>query len=228
LRGVDSDTSDLLSQLAQAFPGANEDIMQLIIDFLPNFHDASEVLRRIYGQSTRKREKRPVKRASGKKEADISKGLQNCFYLTEVAKKAQAGTSSKEKKSSLDQVFKAANRKAASYAQELNEFKLLEFIDKFPGKNSIDFHGLFLHQALDLVDDLLQTVPELLAKHRHEIDSNHTRKDHFELIIITGRGSHSRGNRPVLQPEIFAYLSEKGYWCHKKEIGQVRVYFRLP
>lgn len=47
-----------------------------------------------------------------------------------------------------------------------------------------------------------------------EVSAWALRQDTKELTIITGRGNHSPGGKPVIKPELERYLSRNGYWWH--------------
>ncbi|MFO0748788.1 MAG: Smr/MutS family protein [Myxococcota bacterium] len=47
-----------------------------------------------------------------------------------------------------------------------------------------------------------------------ELNDELDRCDDARLLVITGRGRHSPGGRPVIKPLVEAFLNRNGYWRH--------------
>jgi len=66
---------------------------------------------------------------------------------------------------------------------------------------TVDLHGLGLAPSMEMTAWALRSPSR-------------------ELTIITGRGLHSPGGKPVIKPEVERYLSRNGYWWHHQEMDE--------
>lgn len=69
------------------------------------------------------------------------------------------------------------------------------------GSLTVDLHGLDLQSSLEMAAWALRSGPG-------------------DVTIITGRGRHSPGGKPVVKPEVERYLNRNGYWWHYQETGR--------
>jgi len=60
----------------------------------------------------------------------------------------------------------------------------------------IDLHRQSLNGAMS-------TVAQVLDDHKTDTST---------IIFITGKGLHSKNHKPVIKPELEAYLERNGYW----------------
>ena len=69
------------------------------------------------------------------------------------------------------------------------------------GFREVDFHGLYLDEAQELLIILIDQIIEMMC------DRKNTK---WSLEVITGKGQHSQGS-PVLHPKLKSFLEQEGY-----------------
>ncbi|KAL5012756.1 hypothetical protein ScPMuIL_011307 [Solemya velum] len=82
-------------------------------------------------------------------------------------------------------------------------------------KTTLDMHGLHVDEAISALDGIL---PRMEREFQERPD-----KTRQHLIIITGRGSHSRGGIAKLRPAVLKYLQKKNYNFTEEQKGAFKV-----
>ena len=113
-----------------------------------------------------------------------------------------------ELKSSLNKKGKGKHK-----YRKYNEYKVLEFLEKNKGKQRIDLHGFKLSESMIIVKKKIEEMENLVR----------TIKCEKLLIIVTGRGNHSPGNKPILRPNILRWLKRNDYSVNEKDPGALYV-----
>ncbi|XP_065188457.1 uncharacterized protein LOC135819217 [Sycon ciliatum] len=102
--------------------------------------------------------------------------------------------------------YQEANQRAAQ----------MIFHSKNPLKSAddqIDLHGLHVNEAVDLLDDILTTQEEAGTGRKY-------------ILVVTGRGAHSVGNRPKVRPAVERYLASHHYRFEHVNPGLIKVHLR--
>ena len=116
----------------------------------------------------------------------------------------------KEKKEKNDKIEKdEGERRYRKY----DEYKVLEFLEKNKFKQRIDLHGFKLSESMIIVKKKLEEMEQIVKENKVE----------KLLIIVTGRGNHSPGNKPVLRPNILRWLKSKNYDVKENDPGALYV-----
>ena len=116
----------------------------------------------------------------------------------------------KEKREKKDKIEKdEGERRYRKY----DEYKVLEFLEKNKFKQRIDLHGFKLSESMIIVKKKLEEMEQIVKENKVE----------KLLIIVTGRGNHSPGNKPVLRPNILRWLKSKNYNVNEKDPGALYV-----
>ena len=116
----------------------------------------------------------------------------------------------KEKRDKKDKIEKdEGERRYRKY----DEYKVLEFLEKNKNKQRIDLHGFKLSESMIIVKKKLEEMEQIVKENKVE----------KLLIIVTGRGNHSPGNKPVLRPNILRWLKSKNYNVNEKDPGALYV-----
>lgn len=97
--------------------------------------------------------------------------------------------------------------------RKYDEYKVLEFLEKNKYKQRIDLHGFKLSESMIIVKKKLEEMEQIVRENKVE----------KLLIIVTGRGNHSPGNKPVLRPNILRWLKSKNYNVNEKDPGALYV-----
>ncbi|XP_060065179.1 uncharacterized protein LOC132545513 [Ylistrum balloti] len=93
------------------------------------------------------------------------------------------------------QKIKEANQRAAE--------KILQRNSLLKERSAIDLHGLH-------VDEAIEALERIIPEREEDLKANpDKRKQH--LVIITGRGSHSRGGIARIRPAVLRFLVANGY-----------------
>ena len=100
--------------------------------------------------------------------------------------------------------------------REYDDDKVFEFLEKNKNKNRIDLHGFKLSESMFIVKEKLEQM-EMNVK---EMGGSQL------LIIVTGRGNHSKGGKPVLRPNILRWLKRNNYDVNEKDPGALYVVIR--
>ena len=100
--------------------------------------------------------------------------------------------------------------------RKFDENKVLEFLEKNKNKHRIDLHGFKLAESMIIVKNKLEEMQNIVK----------ITKSEKLLIIVTGRGKHSPGNKPVLRPNILRWLKRRNYNVIEKDPGALYVVLR--
>ena len=92
--------------------------------------------------------------------------------------------------------------------------KVLDFLGKIQHKQKIDLHGKRLDESKTFLQQKLKESEELVRDKKNEV---------IILLIITGRGKHSPGNKPVLKPNILKWLKDNNYNVIEEYSGAIKV-----
>lgn len=106
------------------------------------------------------------------------------------------------------QKIKEANMRASE--------KILSSRNELLEKNStLDLHGLH-------VDEAIAALERILPNKEYELQNNSFKNRHY-LIVVTGKGSHSRGGISKLKPAVMNYLRRNEYRFSEIHEGAIRV-----
>ena len=111
---------------------------------------------------------------------------------------------------------KKKNKNDKPKYRKYDDDKVFEFLEKNKNKNRIDLHGFKLSESIFIVKEKLEQM---------EIIANETKKQ-LLLIIVTGRGNHSPGGKPVLRPNILRWLKRNNYNVNERDPGALYVLIR--
>ena len=92
--------------------------------------------------------------------------------------------------------------------------KVLDFLGKIQHKQKIDLHGKRLDESKTFLQQKLKESEEIVRDKKNEV---------IILLIITGRGKHSPGNKPVLKPNILKWLKDNNYNVIEEYSGAIKV-----
>ena len=109
----------------------------------------------------------------------------------------------------LDSIPKSERKGKRKY----DESKVVECLEKNKYKHRIDLHGYKLYESLMIVKNKIEEMEEMVRD---------TGKEKF-LIIVTGRGKHSPGGKPVLRPNILRWLKKRNYIVKENDPGALYV-----
>ena len=120
-----------------------------------------------------------------------------------------------------DDNFKKGKRKKINIDKKpkyrkYDDDKVFEFLEKNKNKNRIDLHGFKLSESMFIVKEKLEQM-KMIVK---EIGGPQL------LIIVTGRGNHSPGGKPILRPNILRWLKRNNYDVNEKDPGALYVVIR--
>jgi DNA-nicking Smr family endonuclease len=91
----------------------------------------------------------------------------------------------------------------------------LDFLGKIQYKQKIDLHGKKLVESKTFLQQKLKEAEEFVRENKNKVI--------ILLLIITGRGKHSPGNKPVLRPNILKWLKDNNYNVIEEYSGAVKV-----
>ena len=102
-------------------------------------------------------------------------------------------------------------RKIRKYSNNIS----LDFLGKIQYKQKIDLHGKKLGESKTFLQQKLKESEEFVRENKNEVI--------ILLLIITGRGKHSPGNKPVLRPNILKWLKDNNYNVIEEYSGAIKV-----
>ena len=102
-------------------------------------------------------------------------------------------------------------RKIRKYSNNIS----LDFLGKIQYKQKIDLHGKKLVESKTFLQQKLKEAEEFVRENKNEVI--------ILLLIITGRGKHSPGNKPVLRPNILKWLKDNNYNVIEEYSGAFKV-----
>ena len=108
---------------------------------------------------------------------------------------------------------KQKKQKEKRQYREYNEYNVLEFLEKNKFKQRIDLHGFKLSESMIIVKKKLEEMEKIARE----------TKSQKLLIIVTGRGNHSPGGKPVLRPNILRWLKRQKYEVNERDPGALYV-----
>ena len=102
-------------------------------------------------------------------------------------------------------------RKIRKYSNNIS----LDFLGKIQYKQKIDLHGKKLVESKTFLQQKLKEAEEFVRENKNMVI--------ILLLIITGRGKHSPGNKPVLRPNILKWLKDNNYNVIEEYSGAIKV-----
>ena len=102
-------------------------------------------------------------------------------------------------------------RKIRKYSNNIS----LDFLGKIQYKQKIDLHGKKLVESKTFLQQKLKEAEEFVRENKNKVI--------ILLLIITGRGKHSPGNKPVLRPNILKWLKDNNYNVIEEYSGAIKV-----
>ena len=121
-----------------------------------------------------------------------------------------------------DDNFKKIKRKTKKYLNNKPKYinydddKVFEFLETNKNKNRIDLHGFKLSESMFIVKEKLEQMEKIVKE----------KGGPQLLIIVTGRGNHSPGGKPILRPNILRWLKRNKYDVNEKDPGALYVLIR--
>ena len=92
---------------------------------------------------------------------------------------------------------------------------VFEFSGKIQYKQKIDLHGKKLKESKAFLQQKLKELEEFVRENKNNVI--------ILLLIITGRGKHSPGKKPVLKPNILKWLKSNNYNVIEEYSGAIKV-----
>ena len=113
---------------------------------------------------------------------------------------------------------KSYNLKKAEDERKIRKYSnniALDFLGKIQYKQKIDLHGKKLGESKTFLQQKLKESEEFVRENKNKVI--------ILLLIITGRGKHSPGNKPVLRPNILKWLKDNNYNVIEEYSGAIKV-----
>jgi len=113
---------------------------------------------------------------------------------------------------------KSYNLKKAEDERKIRKYSnniALDFLGKIQYKQKIDLHGKKLVESKTFLQQKLKEAEEFVRENKNKVI--------ILLLIITGRGKHSPGNKPVLRPNILKWLKDNNYNIIEEYSGAIKV-----
>jgi DNA-nicking Smr family endonuclease len=113
---------------------------------------------------------------------------------------------------------KSYNLKKAEDERKIRKYSnniALDFLGKIQYKQKIDLHGKKLVESKTFLQQKLKEAEEFVRENKNKVI--------ILLLIITGRGKHSPGNKPVLRPNILKWLKDNNYNVIEEYSGAIKV-----
>ena len=113
---------------------------------------------------------------------------------------------------------KSYNLKKAEDERKIRKYSnniALDFLGKIQYKQKIDLHGKKLVESKTFLQQKLKEAEEFVRENKNKVI--------ILLLIITGRGKHSPGNKPVLRPNILKWLKDNNYNVIEEYSGAFKV-----
>ena len=113
---------------------------------------------------------------------------------------------------------KSYNLKKAEDERKIRKYSnntALDFLGKIQHKQKIDLHGKKLVESKTFLQQKLKEAEEFVRENKNKVI--------ILLLIITGRGKHSPGNKPVLRPNILKWLKDNNYNVIEEYSGAIKV-----
>ena len=113
---------------------------------------------------------------------------------------------------------KSYNLKKAKDEKKIRKYSnniALDFLGKIQYKQKIDLHGKKLVESKTFLQQKLKEAEEFVRENKNKVI--------ILLLIITGRGKHSPGNKPVLRPNILKWLKDNNYNVIEEYSGAIKV-----
>ena len=145
----------------------------------------------------------------------------DCFFLLDENKKKH-NINNWKKTAHFN--YEESLKKLISYNVELDHLLennksynniALDFLGKIQYKQKIDLHGKKLGESKTFLQQKLKESEEFVRENKNEVI--------ILLLIITGRGKHSPGNKPVLKPNILKWLKDNNYNVIEEYSGAFKV-----
>ena len=128
-------------------------------------------------------------------------------------------SASKEQLSKLTKLSDASKKYILSQARAGNQFY------------EMDLHGLFWEEAREVVTEQVNYIWQMINENEHKCKFQEKIKDgqrFCKYSIITGKGLHSKNNKPVLYNNLSQFLDEKGIINEPlKNEGKIVVYIQI-
>jgi len=157
----------------------------------------------------------------------------DCFFLLDENKKKHNKNNLKKtapfnyeeslKKLNVEHDYLLENNKSYNLKKAEDERKIrkysnniaLDFLGKIQYKQKIDLHGKKLVESKTFLQQKLKEAEEFVRENKNKVI--------ILLLIITGRGKHSPGNKPVLKPNILKWLKDNNYNVIEEYSGAIKV-----
>ena len=113
---------------------------------------------------------------------------------------------------------KSYNLKKAEDERKIRKYSnniALDVLGKIQYKQKIDLHGKKLVESKTFLQQKLKEAEEFVRENKNKVI--------ILLLIITGRGKHSPGNKPVLRPNILKWLKDNNYNVIEVYSGAIKV-----
>ena len=104
---------------------------------------------------------------------------------------------------------KKKNKNDKPKYRKYDDDKVFEFLEKNKNKNRIDLHGFKLSESMFIVKEKLEQMEKIVKE----------KGGPQLLIIVTGRGNHSPGGKPILRPNILRWIKRNKYDVNEKDPG---------
>ena len=95
--------------------------------------------------------------------------------------------------------------------------------------NKIDLHSFFLEEAFDILEEFIIYLKKSVKNNSHRLQfvlKNNKRC--ILLEIVTGKGLHSEGKKPVLYNHILRFIKGADYLYKEDKTNTGRVFLFIP
>jgi DNA-nicking Smr family endonuclease len=195
---------NLLKFLIEIAPfNTAEEIIEKIIEYN---HDIDRVISSLLSEEVKEKN---IDKKNDENKFNNLKNLYNSSIGNDInyRRKRKRGKRKKGKK------YRKNNGNNTEVFRKYSEYKVLEFLEKNKNNWRIDLHGFKLSESMIIVKKKLEEMENLVKIKKRDI----------LLIIVTGRGNHSPGNKPVLRPNILRFLKSRKYDINERDPGALYV-----
>ncbi|KAL4431835.1 hypothetical protein ABPG74_015275 [Tetrahymena malaccensis] len=244
--GISAFGQQLLEDLSTKFAHVNRDVLiDIFKDLSENYEATEQFLIQNFGKSNIKREiiiKTKPKQIDYDEEdekidqddlleqriqnfqrkygeiqfKEVREQIQNKYAYSKAYQFAERNSDAKAK-FNLNKIF-CNNQVSLSELQDYSKALCLREVRSQNPIQKIDLHGFYAEEALDVLKDQIIYMIDLARQ--KQLNKLKISNNYIQLEIVTGRGSHSKGNISVLKPKVIQFLKLARY-NYKEEEGRV-------
>ena len=183
----------------------DRDLLEFLIELAP-FNTKEEIIEKIY-ECNYDIDEVISSLMVEVKEDDSPKESSKLKYLINYKNYNSSNESNKSTKR------KKKSNKKLNY--KIDQNFISDCLRKYSDEKKIDLHGARLPEAMLIVKKKIEMMRRIIEE--YDLQNG------IKLKIITGKGIHSPGQKPVLRPNILSWLKKRGYSVDESDPGALTI-----